>query len=162
MPEVAQNTWMTDYMPLATALQTQWPAGAKVMAKRDVQPYLLLYQSFANELKNYEKARRDAKENPALQRDLPAKRATAQTAGRKFKDNIPRFKSTAEALVMDLGAARDKSQLTPPQKEALLKLVQFINGLLKSVLGASPEDMFNVDVMLQKIDETTPLAGTRA
>jgi hypothetical protein len=159
MPEVAQNTWMTDYMPIATALQSQWPAGAKIMAKRNIEPYLLLYQQFANQLKTYEKGRQEAKQNPALQQALPAKRASAQAAGQRFKDNIPKFKSTTEALVMDLGTARDKSTLTAPQKQALLKLVQFANGLLKNFLTASPDDMFNVDVLLQKVDETTPLGA---
>jgi hypothetical protein len=151
---VAQHTYITQYLPLATKVQA-WPAGLKDMKKYDVEKYLLVHQQFANDLNTYKEMLTKAKTNPAMKANLPTQKKKCQGDGKKFETAMPNLREAVKKLSAALSEDSRQPGVTQEQKQAVLGMLNF----LKKLQGDLAHDWGKFDVvngMIKKIEEGTP------
>jgi len=157
MGDVATNTYMTQYMPLATAIQNNWGFGTDQLKKYDIVPYLLTHQLFANELGKYKDLLEKSRSDPGLAAQLPASRAQVLTRGLAFGKIAPDLENKITALAPALGDAARGENVSDQAKQAVVNMLTFLKNLKQAIsqLNATSGQGFVEDI-LKRIEGEVP------
>jgi len=157
MGDVATDTYMTQYMPLATAIMNHWGLGADQLKKYNIEGALLKHQNFANDLGKYKDLLEKSRSDPGAQAQLPASRAQALKSGVDFGKVAPDLEAQIGKLAPALGDAARGANVSDQAKQDVVAMLTFLKTLEQAVVAwnAQPGAGF-VEEILKRIEGEVP------